>query len=180
MGYITCTFWFLIIQNLSSFTCLDYQIQCKHNYKKFKTFCTFKCKHTKQKNPFLSNQTNWNGLWNLINLTIVKQGCNQGYWEFYSLKSSLSSTGIGWFLQYTARPLPPSCKIPKHGHIYINPSLRRQLSITRKRKHNQLVDRMKSLTAMQTTLTAEGTATSGFVKCFWASKNPSAELCTHT
>lgn len=30
---------------------------------------------------------------------------------------------------------------------------------------------------MQTTLTAEGTATKGFVKCFWASKNPSAELC---
>lgn len=30
---------------------------------------------------------------------------------------------------------------------------------------------------MQTTLTAEGTATRGFVKCFWASKNPSAELC---
>jgi len=30
---------------------------------------------------------------------------------------------------------------------------------------------------MHTTLTAEGTATSGFVKCFWASKNPSAELC---
>lgn len=29
---------------------------------------------------------------------------------------------------------------------------------------------------MQTTLTAEGTATRGFVKCFWASKNPSAEL----
>ena len=33
------------------------------------------------------------------------------------------------------------------------------------------------LTAMQTTLTAEGTATSGLEKCFWASKNPSAELC---
>jgi hypothetical protein len=32
-------------------------------------------------------------------------------------------------------------------------------------------------TAMHTTLTAEGTATSGFVKCFWASRNPSAELC---
>jgi hypothetical protein len=30
---------------------------------------------------------------------------------------------------------------------------------------------------MHTTLTAEGTATSGFVKCFWASRNPSAELC---
>jgi len=30
---------------------------------------------------------------------------------------------------------------------------------------------------MQTTLTAEGTATRGLVKCFWASKNPSAELC---
>jgi len=30
---------------------------------------------------------------------------------------------------------------------------------------------------MATTLTAEGTATRGFVKCFWASKNPSAELC---
>jgi hypothetical protein len=32
-------------------------------------------------------------------------------------------------------------------------------------------------TAMHTTLTAEGTATSGFVKCLWASRNPSAELC---
>jgi hypothetical protein len=32
---------------------------------------------------------------------------------------------------------------------------------------------------MHTTLTAEGTATSGFVKCFWASKNPSAELWKH-
>lgn len=30
---------------------------------------------------------------------------------------------------------------------------------------------------MQTTLTAEGTATRGFVKCFWASKKPRAELC---
>jgi hypothetical protein len=31
-------------------------------------------------------------------------------------------------------------------------------------------------TAMHTTLTAEGTETSGFVKFFWASRNPSAEL----
>lgn len=35
---------------------------------------------------------------------------------------------------------------------------------------------IKWLTAIHTTLTAEGTATRGFVKCFWASKNPSAEL----
>lgn len=39
--------------------------------------------------------------------------------------------------------------------------------------------RVQSLTAMQTTLTADGTATRGFVKCFWASRNPSAELCAH-
>jgi len=33
------------------------------------------------------------------------------------------------------------------------------------------------LTAMHTTETAEGTATRGLLKCFWASRKPSAELC---
>lgn len=46
-----------------------------------------------------------------------------------------------------------------------------------KRNHETMSFRVESYTAMQTTLTAEGTATSGFVKCFWASRNPSAELC---
>lgn len=33
---------------------------------------------------------------------------------------------------------------------------------------------------MHTTLTAEGTATRGLLKCFWASRNPRAELCKQT
>lgn len=40
----------------------------------------------------------------------------------------------------------------------------------------QQINTEETLTAIQTTLTADGTATRGFVKCFWASKNPSAEL----
>ena len=41
---------------------------------------------------------------------------------------------------------------------------------------NALWREEKEVTAMQTTLTAEGTATRGLVKCFCARRNPSAEL----
>lgn len=91
-------------------------------------------------------------------------------WD-HSLKSSLSSTGIGLFLQNTARPLPPSCRARKETRetiIYSN-------YMWKQEEWNCKSDR--GHTAIQTTLTAEGTATSGLVKCFWASRNPSAELC---
>lgn len=68
------------------------------------------------------------------------------------------------FLQKTARALPPSCKnnrVPQS----LSPE---NLSDYRFRVKIKSLFRVKikSLTAMQTTLTAEGTATRGLVKCF--------------